>query len=186
MDTSPRLMSKLMAAATLLGLDTAINIIQAQRKPLLDHVAKLQASEPTQEQIVADFQVDAARIVQGALRAKNEAQGDAVKRKYIKRSSYWAKPTKKPRTRFSPRKLHKQTLTAESKVVARMADFMLKYGPQPIRLIVRDLVTHNIIEDSGLAAKRVIHGILKANARFARAQKGNWYKLRTGKQKTWT
>lgn len=180
MDTSPRLQDKLTAAATLLGYDTAIAIINDMRRPLLDHLAKAQASEVTQEQILADFQAETARIVEGV-----RPQAQNVKRKYTKRSSSWGKKQTKPQTRFtlpSPRKLHKQAEKAESKVVVGMAKY-LTHGPQPIRMILQHLSQKCLIEDTGAANVRAVTAILKTNATFARAQKGNWYKLRTGKTK---
>ena len=175
MDTYPQIQNKLLAAATLLGLDTAINLIQAQRQPILDRLAKLNASRVTPESVVEDFKADAARIV-NSLRAKDESQASAVKRKYTKRSSYWRKPvtTAKKATRFSSGSMN------YSKAIA---DALVKYLTLTKTATIRQILTHllgkKLVRDMEVTTRKQIQGILRGDTRIARAAAGNTYKLRT-------
>jgi len=198
--------TKLLAAAAILGLDTAIDIIQAQREPLLLKLARAR-SESALKVVVEDFEKSAKRINEDFAATRRAAKGEpqapteAVKRVYTKRSAFSGKETKVPSVqqfnakglktvmkaggRFtlpSPRKLHKQAEKAESKVVVGMAKY-LTHGPQPIRMILQHLSQKCLIEDTGVANVRAVTAILKTNATFARASSGNTYKLRTGKTK---
>ena len=172
--------TKLLAAASILGFDTAITIIQAERAPLLLKLARAR-SEVALKEVVKDFEKDAKRITEDFASSRRAARGEPQ-----------APPRRHPLQRGaalhlqhllpSPRKLHKQAEKAESKVVVGMVKY-LTHGPQPFRMILQHLSQKCLIEDTGVANVRAVTAILKTNATFARAQKGNWYKLRTGKTK---
>ena len=202
MDNSPRLQNKLIAAASLIGFDAAIAIIQAERDPFQAILAQFQADS---DRILANLQASReSRAVQAkaepspwprsglrqiakAVKAIGAAPGR--KRKYTKRSSYGAKPTSSTHSQMRTQVREKFTLPSPRKL-ARVSEVrivdgvsnVLQNGPQTVAGILRDLKVRGYVKDTGEETRAAVMAIIKASPKFARGKAGNSYKLRTNER----